>query len=179
MSEDRTEYKASYIAESPQQFKVGDYVEVVDAGGHRESYMGWEGYVIENPNPSNGCVRVQFRNGKSIDFKPEWLRKLTEPTPITFENEKTMRFRGIVGDMAELYKIKNADYNDSFSMSVRKYGLISALTRISDKFNRFENLALGAKQNVTDESIKDTLKDLASYCVMTIMAIEENNFEKF
>ena len=87
-------------------------------------------------------------------------------------------FKRIVNEMAKTYENKNSDYGDSFGISVRKYGLIAALTRISDKFNRIENLILGAENKVPDESILDSLKDLGCYCVMTIMAIEENNAKK-
>ena len=88
------------------------------------------------------------------------------------------RFCDITNEMAATYERKNHTYADSFSISVRKYGLIAALTRISDKFNRIENLILGAENKVPDESILDNLKDMACYCVMTVMAIEENNTQK-
>lgn len=93
-------------------------------------------------------------------------------------NPKVARFKAIVDEMAATYEKKNHDYGDSFGISVRKYGLIAALTRMSDKFNRIENLILGAENKVPDESIMDSLKDLACYAVMTVMAIEDNNFEK-
>lgn len=88
------------------------------------------------------------------------------------------QFKEIADNMVATYQIKNHDYGDSFGISVRKYGLIAALTRISDKFNRIENLILGAENRVPDESILDNLKDMACYCVMTVMAIEENNTKK-
>lgn len=73
----------------------------------------------------------------------------------------------------ELYAVKNHDYGDSFGETFRKLGIISAATRITDKYNRFINLATGKDQKVADESIKDTLIDLASYAIMTIVEIEE------
>lgn len=94
------------------------------------------------------------------------------------ECDRQNRFCDITNEMAATYERKNHTYADSFSISVRKYGLIAALTRISDKFNRIENLILGAENKVPDESILDSLKDMACYCVMTVMAIEENNTKK-
>lgn len=91
--------------------------------------------------------------------------------------DRQNRFCDITKEMAATYERKNHTYADSFSISVRKYGLIAALTRISDKFNRIENLILGAENKIPDESILDSLKDMACYCVMTVMAIEENDFE--
>ena len=86
-------------------------------------------------------------------------------------------FKRIVNEMAKTYERKNTDYGDSFSVSVRKYGNIAALTRMSDKFNRIENLILNGNAQVKDESLLDSLKDLGCYCVMTVMAIESNDFE--
>lgn len=83
-------------------------------------------------------------------------------------------FRRLTEVMADTYERKNADYGDSFGISVRKYGPIAALTRISDKFNRIENLILGGKSSVADEAIDDTLLDLANYCIMTFMALPRN-----
>ena len=73
--------------------------------------------------------------------------------------------------MADTYARKNSDYGDSFHTSVQKYGLIAALTRMSDKWNRLENLMLHGNGQV-NESVTDTLIDLAAYALMTVMEIE-------
>lgn len=71
-----------------------------------------------------------------------------------------------------LYKVKNAKYGDSFGKKVRKRGLMSALDRMEDKWNRLENLIENNEDGSdTDESLEDTLIDLANYCLMTIMEI--------
>lgn len=82
-------------------------------------------------------------------------------------------YETITKSMVSTYKAKNNDYGDSFGTSVSKYGLIAALTRISDKFNRLENLILTREQNVKDESLEDTLLDLASYCIMTAIELKK------
>lgn len=92
--------------------------------------------------------------------------------PKTDEPENVRYFRNVAVDLADLYKRKNEAYGDSFGRSVEKYGPISALTRISDKFNRLESLILGAGNHVPDESIFDTLLDLAAYGIMTYMALQ-------
>lgn len=78
-----------------------------------------------------------------------------------------------MNECIDIYRRKNATYGNSFGKSIEKYGLIAALTRISDKFNRAENLILGAKNEVPDESISDTLIDMANYCLMTAYEIEK------
>ena len=57
-------------------------------------------------------------------------------------------------------------------MSFEKYGMIMSLIRLSDKMNRLESLVLHGGQQVNDESIIDTLNDMANYAVMTRMELE-------
>ena len=79
----------------------------------------------------------------------------------------------ICGRLRLIYSAKNNDYGDSFGETFKKLGLISAVTRISDKTNRLQSLCVN-KQQVKDESIKDTLMDLANYAIMTLIELEEN-----
>ena len=70
-----------------------------------------------------------------------------------------------------LYEIKNRAYGDSFGDTFNKLGIISAVTRITDKYNRLVNLATHPDINENDESIIDTLADLANYAIMTAMEL--------
>ena len=74
-------------------------------------------------------------------------------------------------DIKDILLKKDSDYNNSFSKSFKKYGILTALIRLEDKFNRLENLVNGAEQKVKDESIIDTLKDIAGYCQLTIIEL--------
>lgn len=76
--------------------------------------------------------------------------------------------------MHELCVAKNKRYGDSFSKTVQHYGLISALTRMSDKWNRIETLILGNADESADESLVDSLTDLANYCIMTVCEIQDS-----
>lgn len=73
----------------------------------------------------------------------------------------------ICQELFETYKAKNADYRDSFALVRRKYPN-AILIRLNDKLNRLETLMNGGKQQV-DESIDNTLLDLANYCVMELV----------
>lgn len=75
----------------------------------------------------------------------------------------------ILEELHEIYKKKNADYGNSFGETYQKLGILSAATRINDKNNRFTSLAVKGTQEVKDESIDDTLMDMANYCIMTLM----------
>ena len=94
-------------------------------------------------------------------------------TPLS-TTPKTIRFADLANRLVTTYCRKNADYGDSFGRSVEKYGIVAALTRMSDKWNRLENLILkGGKSEVADESVLDTLLDLAAYSLMTYMEVED------
>lgn len=83
--------------------------------------------------------------------------------------EKTNEFKQIVDRMVDTYVKKNSDYGNSFDLTCDEFGIVAALTRMSDKFLRIKQLALKGKGLVSDESIKDTLLDLANYSIMTLM----------
>ena len=83
-----------------------------------------------------------------------------------------MTFKEITDEMNALYERKNHDYGNSFSETYRKLGVISATTRMLDKMNRIVSLVTKDKQEVNDESLRDTLIDLANYAVMTIMELD-------
>ena len=95
---------------------------------------------------------------------------LTENIHINMEttNTNVKKFNEIVCKMADMYEKKNADYGDSFGQTCDEFGITAAIVRMIDKMNRIKQLS---KNNalVTDESIKDTLLDLANYAVMTLV----------
>lgn len=87
--------------------------------------------------------------------------------------DNAKQHESLLRQIHDTYIKKNHDYGDSFSRSFKKYGLVAAMVRMEDKWNRLDNLASGAEQKVSDESIRDTLLDLAGYCVMTIMELDK------
>lgn len=82
--------------------------------------------------------------------------------------DKGERHHRICGLLTDIYEKKNADYGDSFAKSYREYGLTMACIRLEDKLNRLK--ALRTKDAmVDDETIEDTLMDLANYAIMTLI----------
>ena len=59
-----------------------------------------------------------------------------------------------------------------YAASYKDLGIVSAVTRISDKFNRLKTLCRQPDIPQGDESIADTLLDMANYCIMTYMEFE-------
>lgn len=77
--------------------------------------------------------------------------------------------------MISIYRKKNADYGNSFDQSLDEDGLLVAKIRIGDKVRRFLSLTKeGVEVQVKEESISDTLLDLANYCLMTIVYINNH-----
>ena len=88
--------------------------------------------------------------------------------------DNVKKFKEIADSIGELYEKKNKAYGNSFGDTYKKLGVISAVTRISDKYNRLCNLATNPDIDNLGESIEDTLKDLAAYSIMTLMEIRED-----
>lgn len=87
------------------------------------------------------------------------------------------KFKKIALELCDLYEKKNKAYNNSFGDTFKKLGIISAVTRISDKYNRLCNLAINPDIDNLDESLEDTLKDMASYSIMTLMELKSEEAE--
>ena len=85
---------------------------------------------------------------------------------------KVAHHRMICDEINELYAKKNHDYGDSFAQSFREEGMAMVRIRLGDKFNRLKALTRGGEQKVSDESIRDTLIDLANYAIMTDLEME-------
>ena len=83
------------------------------------------------------------------------------------------KFKQIVSEMADTYEKKNADYGNSFETTLDKWGVNIGLARIEDKFNRITSLLSSSDQKVKDESIDDTLKDMATYTIMLLMWLQK------
>ena len=88
--------------------------------------------------------------------------------------DKVSKHKKLCEQLNKTYEQKNHDYGNSFGETYKKLGIISAITRISDKYNRICSLTTKSadERKVKDESIKDTLLDLANYCIMTVIEME-------
>ena len=68
---------------------------------------------------------------------------------------------------------KNNDYNNSFSDTWNEFGIMSLVIRLNDKMLRLKQLSKNEAQ-VKDESILDTLKDMANYCLLGVIEMEKD-----
>lgn len=75
-----------------------------------------------------------------------------------------------------IYRQKNHDYGDSFA-KVRSVVPNSILVRLMDKLERLKTLlGKGEQAQVIDESIDDTLMNMANYCIMELV---ERRLERY
>lgn len=101
------------------------------------------------------------------------LIKITVPKEDAYlVDEHVKMFANIVGKMTTLYAKKNHDYCNSFDEGCNRIGVGYPLGRLLDKMNRL--IACMGKEDKMqiNESIKDTLTDLACYAVMTLSYLE-------
>ena len=82
-------------------------------------------------------------------------------------------YQCIISNLEDTYKRKNSDYGNSVGDTYEKFGDISFLTRITDKYNRILSLAdKGEAGEVKDEALEDTILDLANYCLLWLVERE-------
>ena len=98
-------------------------------------------------------------------------------------NEKVIRHKELCDELNHLYARKNHDYGDSFHQTFIEEGPAMSRIRLGDKFSRFKTLSSisttdSTQQQVKDESIRDTLLDLANYAIMTVLELDQAETER-
>lgn len=82
--------------------------------------------------------------------------------------------------MYELTSKKNHDYatqNEALA-NFKEFGSVGVLVRISDKFKRLKNKMWDKQDFIVDESLHDTMIDLANYAVIMMIITEEEQKAK-
>ena len=124
-------------------------------------------------NKDNICINSELCRGYN-QFKPK-KEMINHPQHYNMGKFEAIDvFKSITGEMTRLFEIKNKNYGNSFSKQFDEYGLTSVCIRLEDKLNRLKSLSKqGDNANVDDESLRDTLIDLANYSVLSIMEIDK------
>lgn len=108
--------------------------------------------------------------GDSLEKVAESLAKYAAIPSAQPDN--VQRHESICRELNALYVRKNADYGDSFHKTFVEEGMAMARIRLSDKLERFKRLTKSNEQHVQDESVRDTLIDLANYAILTVMELD-------
>lgn len=90
--------------------------------------------------------------------------------------DEVVQFANEAKQCVELYSRKNHDYGNSFDKGMDNIGMAYGVGRIYDKMNRLITL-IKEEAQVKDESIDDTLRDLACYSMM-MLAYRKRQIEK-
>ena len=105
----------------------------------------------------------------------ETLQETSDKVKEPVENEFMEEYKKIVTETMELCVKKNKDYGSSVEDTFEKFGDISYLVRITDKYNRICSL-LNGEGEIKDESIDDTIRDMANYSFLWLASrnLKEN-----
>lgn len=88
--------------------------------------------------------------------------------------EKMDKCKALMVKMATILDAKGRDYSgtqDAMS-NFHDFGWKGILVRIGDKFHRCKNLSKKDSAAVKDESVEDTLLDMANYCLLALIEKE-------
>ena len=129
--------------------------------------------VIDEDNLSNITTGVDYRNLPDIKNLKSCVEKITDYCNTSTSKTDADRFKDITKIMSDIFIRKNHDYGNSFEQSLNEEGLTASRIRMGDKWNRYKQLSKGVKAQVNNESIKDTLIDIATYAIMTIMWLDK------
>ena len=125
-----------------------------------------EFYALQNGMNAYWKTRIELNIDTAIN---------TNKNIDTAINTSKNPFKKYTDHLADVLKEKNDDYGDSFSKSVNKFGIIAAVVRLEDKFNRLDNLtANGGKEKVKDESLADTALDISGYGLLLYKYLKEH-----
>ena len=102
-----------------------------------------------------------------------WKAVLGPVVPEHLVTPEVVALRDQQNKMLSLMAKKNADYGNAFNKGCNKLGYRYGLSRMYDKANRLIHLIEDDFQgysnpNVEDESMFDTIQDLANYCNMLL-----------
>ena len=162
------------------EIKVGDWVEVVEPT-ERHNRMGIKvgnRYEVLNLSVSGVFIKqeglsytVYIHYGRIKKVEPPIESPKLKDVPKAIDSAVSkfeMLARSYTENLSETLVAKNADYGNSFEKSYEKHGLVSAVIRLEDKLNRLESLLKNEAQ--VNESIDDTLLDIAGYAILTLIA---------
>lgn len=92
---------------------------------------------------------------------------------LVYSNVEVKDKANIIGEIKQLLKVRNEQYNDSFHKFHLEFGSITMLIRLQDKYNRLQNLIEPSKrkEELQLDSICDTLYDFIGYLILTYIEL--------
>ena len=84
-------------------------------------------------------------------------------------------FESVLDEMKELHAKKDKDYGSAFHKSFEEFGVTAGVVRLNDKMERVKSLVKNGKAEIKDESLLDSLEDLACYAVMLYVELKNKD----
>lgn len=148
-----------------------DVADLIDA----YNYDSNDSQKTSKDSESKNGLTKDFHLFASKDFQKESNNLYTKSTVnALFEDWVNNPFRSYTEKLAETLQEKNKAYGDSFTKSVDDYGLKVIGIRLSDKYNRIKHLVNNSELKENDESLEDTLLDMAGYSILALKYLEEH-----
>lgn len=139
-------------------------------------------YLINKMNQKLKGVKIVEANKQPRDNNGRFMstQKRTpeqKPTPMKDKVEEilaTSTFDELADSLKELHARKNKDYGNAWKKHLMKYGLRPFTMRVSEKVDRIDSIIDNGCAFVKDESIMDTLLDIAAYALMTAAELKDD-----
>lgn len=91
--------------------------------------------------------------------------------PSTLITGDVVSFTEKIEKIVQLYAKKNKDYGNAFHYSFNKRGPVAMLSRLDEKMYRLDTIVKNGETAVEDETVMDTLLDIAAYAIMGAVEI--------
>jgi len=98
----------------------------------------------------------------------------------SIQGSRNPKFNKVIEELALIHDRKGHDYGGDDPLSgFRDFGWRGIVIRIGDKYHRLKNFVLReirdgkASLQVPDETIRDTIQDLAAYAILALILLDE------
>jgi predicted DNA-binding protein len=83
-------------------------------------------------------------------------------------------FDEIIQQMSDIHRRKNADYGDAAYKGYKEFGITYYIIQLHNKLSRLKSLTENNGKPQVNESIEDTLLDMANYAVLALEALKRD-----
>lgn len=92
-----------------------------------------------------------------------YMHSITSP-----EKTDAIKHQDLLNEIHNMYVKKNKDYGNSFQDLLDEFGILASVIPLDNKNKRVKSLAKNGTSEV-NESIEDSLLDMANYAIMTVL----------
>lgn len=139
------------------------------------SIFDWNDHIWIVPEKENPLTKSQQEAVQHLCESTASYKSLGANEPKSFTTlPENNSFKEFTDHLANVLQSKNDAYGDSFTKSVDEDGLLVLKIRLGDKLNRVSSLIKKGELKENDESLEDTLLDLAGYSILGLKYLKEH-----